>query len=234
MKMILQKAIAQSGYASRRQAERLIRNGSVQVNGQVALVGDQADPQLDRITVQGRQLAAAPKKIYLRLNKPAGYTCTNREFKNERNIFELVNLPEKLFAVGRLDKDSRGLILLTNDGDLDQYLSHPSFEHNKVYEVLVQGQIRNSQTIINKLRNGIDIGEGDGIVHAQQAKYLQNNLFVITLSEGKKRQIRRMFQQLDLDVTDLKRVQIASLALGDLKEGQWSYLRPEEVKALQQ
>lgn len=233
MKIILQKIIAQSGYASRRKAEQLIRDGSVKVNGQLAVVGDQADPDLDRITVHNQTIAAPAKKIYIKLNKPAGYTCTNRQFEGEKNIFELIPVQERLFAVGRLDKDSRGLVLITNDGDLDQYLSHPKFEHDKIYEAQVNGYFKNISSIRNKFLSGIDIEEGDGIAKAKNIEYLQNNLFIITLNEGKKRQIRRMFQALNLEVSDLKRTEIAGLTLGDLKEGQWAYLNPEEIKKLQ-
>ena len=110
MKMILQKAIAESGYCSRRKAEELIRNGKVEINGSPAFIGEQADPEKDKITIQGHLLPKPEKKIYLMLNKPLGYTCTNRRFPNEKNVFDLVNLPNRLFTIGRLDKNSRGLI----------------------------------------------------------------------------------------------------------------------------
>ena len=232
MKIILQKLISGSGYCSRRQAEKLIKNGHVKINGQLAFAGDQADPLRDKVTIKGRLLAEPEKKIYIKLNKPLDYTCTNRKFKGEKNIFDLVDIPERLFAVGRLDKDSRGLVLLTNDGDLTQRLAHPRFEHKKIYEVKIKGDIKNNGLIIKKLIGGIDIGEGDGIVRAKEVKYLQNNIFVITLSEGKKRQIRRMFRVLDLEVADLKRVDLAGLSLGDLKEGRWVYLNQEEINRL--
>ena len=232
MKMILQKIIAASGYSSRRHAEELIREGHVKVNGALALVGEQADPNIDKITVNGRLIPNLEKKIYIMLNKPEGYTCTNRHFHNEKNIFELVDLPTRLFAVGRLDKDSRGLVLLTNDGDLTQKLSHPKFESEKDYEVKIRDEVINPEMVMKKLQTGVDIGEGDGIVRAKKVKYLQNDLFVITLNEGKKRQIRRMFAVLGTRVADLKRISLGGLSLGNLPEGRWDYLTKEEINNL--
>ncbi len=232
MKMILQKAIAASGYCSRRKGEELIRNGHVSVNGALALIGDEVDPINDKITVNGRLLSSPEKLAYIILNKPLGYTCTNRRFPNEKNIFDLVDLPTRLFAVGRLDKDSRGLILLTNDGDLTQKLSHPRYEHDKEYEVKVRDEVVNPDMVIKNLLAGVDIGDGDGIVKAVRAKYLQNDLFVITLNEGKKRQIRRMFEVLGTRVVDLKRISLGGLTLGNLPEGRWDYLSEEEINNL--
>jgi len=232
MEMILQKAIANSGYASRRKADELIRDGHVKINGRVALIGEKADPLVDKITIKGSLIPAEEKKVYIMLNKPLGYTCTNRKFKDEKNIFELVDSPHRLFAVGRLDKDSRGLILLTNDGDLTLKLSHPRYEHDKEYEIKIRDEVVNPELVIKKLLSGVDIGEGDGIVKAVHAKYLQNDLFVITLNEGKKRQIRRMFDALGTRVKDLKRISISGLTLGNLPEGKWDYLDQEEINEL--
>lgn len=230
--MVLQKAIAESGYSSRRKAEEIIRGGHVKINGREALIGDLADPEKDKITISGRLISKPEEKVYIMLNKPLGYTCTNRRFTGEQNIFELVNLPIRLFAVGRLDKDSRGLILLTNDGDLTQKISHPKFEHDKEYEVRIRDDVVNPELVIKKLLNGVDIGEGDGAVKAIRAKYLQNGLFRITLNEGKKRQIRRMFAVLGTRVDDLKRISISGLNLEDLPEGKWDYLDKEEIEKL--
>lgn len=232
MKMILQKAIAISGHCSRRQAEMLIRNGQVKINGELALIGVQADPEKDTITVKGRLLGNAPKKTYIMLNKPIGYTCTNRHFAKEKNIFDLIDLDLRLFAVGRLDKDSRGLVLVTNDGDLTLKLSHPRFANEKDYEVKVKDEVINPELVIKNLLTGIDIGEGDGVVKAAKAKYLQNGVFIITLNEGKKRQIRRMFSKLGTQVVDLRRIGLGGLSLGNLPEGKWDYLTPQEVTAL--
>ncbi len=246
MKIILQKIIASSGYSSRRQAEKLVEAGKVKVNGQTAVPGDMADPTVDKITVKGVPISAAAKKIYIKLNKPPGFTCTNRRFPGENNIFDLVRLPERLFAVGRLDKDSRGLVLLTNDGELTQLLAHPRFEHEKVYEVKVTGPLKNPGSLAGQLVKGVELGEGDGLGRAKRAslkdikplsrrtdgEYLQKAVFIITLSEGKKRQIRRMFRALDINVLDIRRFNLAGLELGDLPEGRWIYLTPEEIEKL--
>jgi pseudouridine synthase len=232
MKIILPKIIALSGCCSRRKAEELIKTGLVKINGRIALVGEQANPEKDKITIKGKLISNFEQKVYLKLNKPLNYTCTNRKFPGERNIFELISLPFRLFAVGRLDKNSRGLVLLTNDGDLAQKLSHPKYEREKVYEVKVGNVVKAGDLIAKKLIGGIKVNEEDGVLHAKKAQYLQNNFFIITLSEGKKRQIRKMFEALDLEVIDLRRIALASLELGDLKEGRWVYLSQEEINNL--
>jgi len=232
MNIILQKIIAGSGLCSRREAERLIRAGKVSVNGQKATVGELADPEIDEIKVSGRLLPQAEKKIYIKLNKPAGYTCSNRRFPGEKNIFDLIRTKERLFSVGRLDKDSCGLLLLTNDGAWAQKLSHPRFGQEKKYEVKLREPFENPRAAAKKLIGGLDIGEGDGRVKAAGARYLQNDLFIITLNEGKKRQIRRMFQKIGAHVVDLKRVSFGALELGDLAEGRWEYLSPNELDRL--
>src|SRR5680860_69388 len=116
MIMVLQKIIAESGLASRREAEKMIKMGSIKINGKLAVLGDKADPEQDKITFRGKPLPQKAEKIYIKLNKPVGYTCTNRSFPGEQNIFQLISLKERLFSIGRLDKDSRGILLLTNDG----------------------------------------------------------------------------------------------------------------------
>ena len=232
MKIILQKIISASGYSSRRKAEDLIRSEQVTINGQLATIGDYADPTKDKVAIKGHLLSAPVGPIYLKLNKPLGYVCTNRSFPGEKNIFNLLKSPERLFVVGRLDKDSRGLVLLTNDGDLTQRLAHPKFQHEKVYEVRIKERIERPDNILAQFRHGLNIGEDDGVVRVKDIKYLQNNFFVITLSEGKKRQIRRMFKVLNLNIIDLRRIRISSLEIGNLKEGQWKYLDKEEIKRL--
>ena len=166
------------------------------------------------------------------MNKPIGYTCTSRRFKDEKNIFSLIGRKERLFVAGRLDKDSRGLILLTNDGDLAQRITHPSFGHKKDYLVEIESSNLNPEAIIRRFKSGIDIGEGDGLVMAKEVKYLGGKKFAVTLGEGKKRQIRRMFGVLDFRVKDLVRVSIGTLELGDLPEGRWRPLRKKEIEEL--
>ncbi len=252
MPTILQKYIAASGLCSRRQAQALIANGKVLVNNKVAELG-QAVTEKDIVKINNKIITAAPEKIYLKLNKPKDYTCTNRSFPGEKNVFDLIKTKERLFIVGRLDKDSHGLVLLTNDGELAQRLTHPKFEQPKTYLVqLTNGSIvethsyaslrRTSQTckntqpsanveaIIKRLLSGIDIKEDDGIARAQSAKYLGANRFALVLTQGKKRQIRRMFSALGFKVIDLQRTKIANLELGDLKLGQYQNLTITEIK----
>lgn len=232
MKIVLQKAIALSGFCSRRKAEVLIENNEIKINGQIAQKGDRVDLKKDKIEIRGKKLSSQPEAIYLMLNKPRGYTCTNRRFPNEKNIFDLLPNKERLFAVGRLDKDSRGLVLLTNNGDLAFKLSHPSFEHKKEYQVKLKEKIERPKLISEKFIKGIDIGEDDGIAKAIGVEYLQNNIFIITLSEGKKRQIRRMFNYFKLTILDLKRISLSGISLGNLEEGKWRNLNKKEIEYL--
>ena len=231
MKIILQKYISNSGYCSRRKAEELIRLGRVMVNDKIAELGMKVSEN-DKIKIKNKLIVLPKEKIYIILNKPIGITCTNKKFKNEKNVFEL--LPDEfknLHVVGRLDKNSRGLILLTNDGDMTMRMTHPRFGHEKKY--LVQLKIENKklhssderEKIIYNFLKGVDIGDGDGIVKAKKIKYLEKNKFEIVLTEGKKRQIRRMFKVLGLDVADLKRVAVGDVKLGDLEEGKWKKLK---------
>lgn len=227
MNDVLQKVIASRSPYSRRQAEKLIRQGLVMLSGKIAKLGDRASDE-DKIVVCGRELTKIPPKVYIMLNKPAGYTCTNRTFKGEENVFVLVQHPEKLFVVGRLDKDSHGLVLLTNDGDLTQKLAHPRYEVSKEYEVTIDQDI----DLSSRLLSGVDIGEDDGIARASQVIYLGHRKYRLILSQGKKRQIKRMFRVLGANVLDLKRVRLSNLNLGTLPLGQWRYLEAGEIKKL--
>jgi len=238
MKMVLQKIIALSGRASRREAEKMIKAGRVKINGRLAVLSDRAEEGFDIITVSGKPLPKKQEFIYLKLNKPVGYTCTNRVFAGEKNIFSLIPLKDRLFSIGRLDKNSQGLIVLTNDGALAQNLSHPRFKQEKIYEVKVsmtdgkELEPKKIQEIEKFLLVGADIGEGDGLAKVKKVKYLQNNRFVITLSEGKKRQIRRLLALKNLTVVDLKRTSFAGIELDNLALGAWQYLSTGELGKL--
>jgi 23S rRNA pseudouridine2605 synthase len=254
MKIVLQKFIAEAGYSSRRKAEEFIRDGRVTVNGKPAELGMKADDN-DDVRVNREKIILNQDKIYIILNKPKGYICTSRKFEGERNVFELLENPPqpslskregdfgRLFVVGRLDKESRGLVLLTNDGDLTQKITHPKYEHEKEYIVRMTNfqetmtkQIMND--IIFKFKKGIDIGEGDGVVMVKNMKLInfdkEKNIveYSIILTEGKKRQIRRMFKALDCHILDLLRVRIGAINLGSLKEGSWRYLNQGEIVKL--
>ncbi len=228
--MRLQKRIADSGYCSRRKAEELIAAGLVRVNGQRAKIGQSVEAE-DEILVDGRSLKTEKRLVYIALNKPEGYTCTNRVFWGEKNVFDLVKSSDRLFAVGRLDKMSRGLVILTNDGDYAQKMAHPRYEHEKEYEVTVKSQNvgRVSETqwakeIQNKLLKGA-MDEGELLI-AKKVVYLNNYKFKLVLAQGKKRQIRRMFQLLGLRVSDLLRTRIGDVYLSGLEPGEYREFTP--------
>ena len=224
MNIVLQKYIADSGFCSRRKAEELIRQKKVKINGQIAYLGARANEN-DTVLVNNKKIQATAEKTYIMLNKPAGYTCTNKSFVGEKNIFQLVKTKERLFIVGRLDKDSHGLVLLTNDGQLAQELTHPKFKHEKEYIVTINGlKDRKSEDIIRRFRSGINLGD-DLRVKVRNIHYQNHNKFKIILTEGKKRQIREMFQVLGLHVNDLQRIRIDKIKMGSLKEGEWKNLK---------
>ena len=213
----------------------MIRDGLVKLNGYTAKLGERADDN-DEITVNGKKLNRSVEKIYIKLNKPMGYTCTNRYFKGEKNIYSLVNLPQKLFAIGRLDKDSRGLVILTNDGELTAKLTHAKFGSEKKYLVKCAADDRLLKKVtidqtVRTLKKGVDLGEGEGLGWAKSAEYL-NGVFTLVLTTGRKRQVRRMFQGLHYHVVDLFRTEIAGVMLGDLPEGKWEDLTDYELNKL--
>ena len=228
----LQKIIARSGLCSRRAAEDLLRAGKVQVNGAVAALGDQADPETDEITVDGRPLAAKPQAVYLMLHKPRGYVTTLSDEYGRKTAAELVaDCGERVFPVGRLDKESEGLLLFTNDGALMQRLIHPSGEVDKTYHVTVRGALENAVDKLSALR---DV-EGEPIRPARVRLLEQRSrelLLEIVIHEGKNRQIRRMCRQCGLEVARLQRVGEHTLTLGSLAPGRWRYLTEEEVRIL--
>ncbi len=236
--MKLQKLIASTGYCSRRKAEKLILNGkNVYVNNKLATVGMRVD-EGDEVCIDNVLINTKQKKVYIKLNKPVGYTSTSAKFDSEKNVYEL--LPEKvredksLHIVGRLDKNSCGLILFTNDGAMTQILTHPSFEHEKKYLVTLKGKhIRDVTSITNKFTQGMRLKE-IGNVKAKQIRYLGKSRFEVILTEGKKRQIRNMFAEINEEVIFLQRISIGSLVLGDLEETQWKYLTPSEVNKLKE
>lgn len=231
MKIVLQKFIAEAGICSRRKAEDFIKNGLITINGKEAQLGDRVD-ETDEILFDGEKISKQEKEVYIILNKPKGYTCTSRHFVDEKNIFDLVNVKERLFVVGRLDKDSTGLVLLTNDGALTQKITHPKYEHEKKYLVSIVSRGLEARAIQNDFKQGLDIGDGDGVVKAKNIKAVGVDKFEIILTQGKKRQIRRMFGVLNCDVLELRRVKIGNLEMGELKVGEWRYLDEMETKSL--
>ena len=228
----LQKIIARAGVCSRRSAEELLRQGRVHVNGSVAALGDQADPEKDEITVDGKLLHAAPQAVYLMLHKPRGYVTTLKDEYGRQTAAELVkDCGERVFPVGRLDKESEGLLLFTNDGELMQHLIHPSGEVDKTYRVTVRGELENAAQRLGALR---DV-EGEPIRPAQVRlleRRAKERVLEIVIHEGKNRQIRRMCRQCGMEVVRLQRIAEHTLVLGDLPAGQWRYLTNDEVRKL--
>ena len=224
----LQKFLSSAGYCSRRQGEVFIQEGKVRVNGRVITeLGTKVDPEKDRIDVNGQLLAVRQTPIYIALNKPRSYVTTCSQ-KNEKIVVDLVDIPERIYPVGRLDKDSTGLLLMTNDGNLHHHLLHPSFDHEKEYIVTVAAPI--SESALSKMEKGMTI-LGDKTRPAI-VKRISSNRFLIQLKEGKNRQIRRMVKKTGNRVTALKRVRVANIELGDLPEGAWRHLTEKEIRQL--
>ncbi len=233
MQSRVQKILAQAGLCSRREAETWISAGRVMVNGQRAVIGQVADTESDVIAVDGRILSLRLQRVYLILNKPIGYTTSLKDRHAEHIISELV--PSKfgrVFPVGRLDKQSSGLIVLTNDGFLAHRLMHPSYAVAKVYEVLVQGVPR--RTHLARMTRGIQLD--DGYAKPRDVRVIRSEsnqtLLRLTLTEGKKREVRRIFEAIGHPVISLKRVAFGSLTLGSVPEGNIRPLTNREVKEL--
>ncbi len=232
-KIRLQKLIAEAGIASRRKAEELILEGKVSVNGTPAKIGDKADPDGDRITVDGRSLDKKIKKIYLMLHKPRGYITTMSDEMGRKCVAELVrDVPERVFPVGRLDRESEGLLLMTNDGEFANAMMHPSHHVPKVYRVTVRPGVTEDQLV--KLSTGMVI---DGWKTAPTTVRVLSEepgrvVLEIVLHEGRNRQIRKMCEQLGLEVARLRRTAFGASKLGMLPPGKWRPLTAEEVRRL--
>lgn len=233
----LQKILSVKGIASRRKAEEYIEQGLVTVNGKVALLGQKADPEVDVIEVSGKVLEARKEMLYFVMNKPVGIVTSNIEGdksdkgrKGDRSIRDLLppNLRGKIYPVGRLDKDSAGLLLLTNDGVLAYRLTHPKFDHEKEYEVIVERPI--TEGALDKLRKGMMLS-GEKTKQSSVVKTAPRN-FRIALTEGKNRQIRRMCQKVGNPVVSLKRVRIVTLTDASLQPGKIRPLTKQERTAL--
>ena len=232
MRERLQKLIARAGVCSRRTAETLLTAGRVTVNGVAAHLGDKADADADVIAIDGTAIAFAEPAVYLMLNKPRGYVTTLSDELGRATAAELVaDCGTRVFPVGRLDKDSEGLLLFTNDGALMQAMTHPSHQVDKTYEVTVTGQLEGAADRLSAVTEL----DGEPIVPAQveiMERRQGQALLRVTIHQGKNRQIRRMCAQVGMQVTRLRRVSEDALTLGDLKPGQWRYLTDAEVAAL--
>ncbi len=229
----LQKLIAQAGLASRRQAETWIQEGRVSVNGQVAKLGDKADLHVDSVTVDDKQIGAEEKKVTVLLNKPRGYISTLSDPKGRRLVTDLVaDIPERLYPVGRLDFNTEGLLLLTNDGDLSLRLTHPRHHVNKTYLVKVRGVL--SDNMASKLVQGVVIdGYKTSPAKVDNIRTVGSHCwFELTIHEGKNRQVRKMCENIGLSVVRLKRIRIGFLDLGDIAIGKYRFLSAQEIKRL--
>ena len=224
----LQKWLSESGVCSRRHGENLIRAGRVRVNGEVVTtLGTKVDPEKDRVQVDGRPVGTVSEKIYVALHKPKGYV-TSCDHPGQKLVIDLIDLKERIYPVGRLDKDSTGLLLLTNDGRLHHRLSHPSFDHEKEYDVTVDRPIDDGT--LRRLAEGVRII--GGMTRPARVRRLAGRRFRIVLLEGRNRQIRRMVKELGYKVKRLKRIRMAHIHLGDLPEGAWRHLTHSEMKRL--
>lgn len=227
----MQKYMARCGVASRRKCESLITDGKVSVNGQIVdSLGSKVNPDIDKVLVNGKVIKLEEKKIYIMLNKPEGYVTTNSDEKGRKTILDLVKVNERIYPIGRLDYDSSGLLLLTNDGDIYNKIIHPRVKLNKKYIVKVKGIFTLDE--INRFEKGIDIG---GYITADAKiniikKFKDSCEVCVIIHEGKNRQIRKMCSALSHDVISLKRVEIGNLSLGNLEKGKWRELEAHEFQ----
>lgn len=235
MKIRLQKILSQAGYGSRRSCEKLIAEGRVAINTQTADLGDQADPEKDQITLDGIPITSAEKIRYLMLHKPKGVLSTVSSPDKRPTVRSLIDQPGRLYPVGRLDLESEGLILMTNDGVLTHQLTHPSFEHEKEYRVLVTPRPGEHQ--LSAWRSGLILDDGSctqpaevWVEHNQEA----GSWLGVILKEGKKRQLRRMAESTGLRIKRLIRIRISSLELDGLLPGEWRELSKNEIRRLQE
>ena len=232
MKQRLQKILSAHGVSSRRASENLIQSGRVTVNGIPAVIGQSADPEEDEILVDGKPLRTGIHKIYIMLNKPKGYVTTLSDEKGRRSVADLVRAcPERVYPVGRLDIDSEGLLILTNDGELTQFLTHPSNEKSKTYVVRVIGDVKAALPALSQpmIIDGYRIKPADVRLIKN---FADGGEISVTIHEGRNRQIRKMCTQTGLHVTALKRIAEGGLLLGQLKPGTWRYLTTDEVAGL--
>lgn len=232
MKERLQKILSVHGIASRRAAEKIISDGRVTVNGVAAQLGESADPEQDDIAVDGIPLRLRDKTVYLALNKPRGYVTTVSDEKNRKTVMELVQeCGVRVYPIGRLDMNSDGLLLLTNDGELANRLCHPSGEKRKIYRVRVTGNVDAALPVLTGPME-LDGYALQPVAIKQLRRTESGALLEFTLSEGRNRQIRRMCEQCGLKVHALTRVEYAGIRLGSLSKGEWRYLTEEEIDKL--
>jgi 23S rRNA pseudouridine2605 synthase len=229
----LQKVLSRAGVASRRKSEEIIRQGRVTVNGKVVTqLGTKVDPERDMIRVDGERVQVAPSHVYVLLNKPRGVLSTMEDERGRTALGDLLTIPARLYPVGRLDVTSEGLILLTNDGELANLLTHPRYGHDKEYLVLVNGSP--SDKTLEVWQRGVMLeGELTAPARVEVLKRGDPSLLRVVMREGRKRQIRNVASLLGHPVRELKRVRLGPLQLGALEAGQWRYLTAQEIRQLE-
>lgn len=232
-KIRLQKHLSECGVASRRKAEELIEQGKVRVNGRPAVIGAKVDPKRDKVTVSGKTVVPQNTKVYIMLHKPRGYVTTLKDEADRKCVSDLVkDVGVRVFPVGRLDRNSEGLLIMTNDGNFANNLTHPSSHVNKTYRVTVKGDVVDEKII--KLREGILL---DGVKTLPCDCFIaerkaDRTVLIFIIQEGKNRQIRRMCESVGLEVLRLKRTEIAGVKLGMLPQGKWRPLNEREMRHL--
>ena len=230
----LQKILSRSGYGSRRESEKLIAEGKVSVNGKIAILGQKADLERDTIKVGNKILKRSSlKKIYIAFNKPRGVLSDIVKTREEKIVRDYIDVPAHIFIVGRLDKDSEGLMLLTNDGELANQLTHPRYEHEKEYDVLLNRTPDEKQ--LKAWSNGVVLADGmrTGKVRISIIRTETKGCWVnVVMKEGRKRQIRETAERIGLFVKRIIRKRISTLELGGLGKGKWRYLTGREIMEL--
>lgn len=229
----LQKYMAKCGVASRRKCEELILQGKVKVNDvTISELGTKVNTSSDKVEVNNKLIKLEENKVYIMLNKPEGYVTTNSDEKGRKTILDIVKVNERIYPIGRLDYDSSGLLLLTNDGDIYNKIIHPRVNVDKKYVALVKGIF--TQDEMKKFREGINIGDymtSDAEIKILE-RYNSSCKVEIIIHEGKNRQIRRMCSALGHEVVSLKRISVGDITLGTLTKGDWRYLEKEELDYL--
>lgn len=229
----LQKYVSDCGLMSRRAAEKEIESGNFEINGRTAKIGDRVNPKTDVVKYKGEIIRQVKRKVYICLNKPAGYVTTMSDELGRKSISELVSdVGVRVYPAGRLDMDSEGLLICTNDGEFANLLMHPGGNIKKIYHVIVRGKVENGAVDALRAMKTLD-GEKISPVGVEIIERNQNaSKLKMVLSEGKNRQIRRMCEQCGLSVMQLRRIAIGNVFLGTLESGNWRYLTKEEIQTL--
>lgn len=223
----VQKFLSNAGIASRRRAETLIKQGAIKINGKTAHLGDKVDPSKDRVEYNNKVIKPETEMFYIALNKPKGYITSRFDPQKRKSVYGFLpkDLQSKVWTIGRLDVYTEGLIVFTNDGELTQQMAHPRYEHDKEYEILANKEI--SDAALDKLRKGVTIGNNEMTSPAKVR--VRGEKIYMTIHEGKKRQVRRMFEALGFKVKNLKRIRVNKLELGDLPLGKIKFVKKEDI-----